>query len=122
MTDVRTFDGAGPVAVAVADEGDLPGIVDLLNDVAANSIATFDTRRISVDERRAWFRQFSSTGPYRLLVARRGDQVVGYACCQRPSACRRWWPDQGLHPGEVDYFLVRRPPVLVRACFMRKDS
>ncbi|MGI5286710.1 N-acetyltransferase family protein [Nonomuraea polychroma] len=83
MNDVRTLDGSGPVEVAIGDEGDLAGIVALLNDVAANSIASFDARPIKVDERRAWFERFSSTGPYRLLVARRDGQVVGYACSQR---------------------------------------
>lgn len=34
-------------------------------------------------ERRDWFSQFAATGPYRLLVARDGDQVRGYACSQR---------------------------------------
>jgi phosphinothricin acetyltransferase len=42
-----------------------------------------DTRPVSVAERRDWFGQFSARGPYRLLVARRGDQVLGYACSQR---------------------------------------
>ncbi|TDD51585.1 N-acetyltransferase family protein [Nonomuraea terrae] len=83
MNDVRTLDGSGPVEVAIGDEGDLPRIVDLLNDVAANSIASFDARPIKVDERRAWFERFSSAGPYRLLVARRDGRVVGYACSQR---------------------------------------
>jgi phosphinothricin acetyltransferase len=36
-----------------------------------------------VAERRDWFGQFSPAGPYRLLVARRGHQVLGYACSQR---------------------------------------
>ncbi|MEQ4726179.1 N-acetyltransferase family protein [Nonomuraea sp. B19D2] len=83
MDDVHTLDGSGPVEVAIGDEGDLAGIVALLNDVSATSIASFDSRPITVDERRAWFERFSSTGPYRLLVARRDGQVVGYACSQR---------------------------------------
>ncbi|MDP4507570.1 GNAT family N-acetyltransferase [Nonomuraea turcica] len=83
MNDVRTLDGSGPVEVAIGDEADLVGIVALLNDVSATSIASFDSRPITVDERRAWFERFSSTGPYRLLVARRDGQVAGYACSQR---------------------------------------
>jgi phosphinothricin acetyltransferase len=82
MTAVRTPEDQEPVEVVIADESDLPGIVDILNDVAARSIATFDTRPISVGERRAWFERFLPTGPYRLLVARRGGRVVGYACSQ----------------------------------------
>jgi phosphinothricin acetyltransferase len=82
MTAVGTSEDQEPVQVVIADESDLSGIVDILNDVAASSIASFDTRPISVAERRAWFEQFSLTGPYRLLVARRDGRVVGYACSQ----------------------------------------
>jgi phosphinothricin acetyltransferase len=57
--------------------------VDILNDTAANSIGNFDTRPVSVAERRDWFGQFSQAGPYRLLVAQRGNRVVGYACSRR---------------------------------------
>jgi phosphinothricin acetyltransferase len=71
-----------PVEIVIADETDLPGIVDILNNVAASSIATFDTRQTSVAERHAWFKQFSPTGPYRLLVARRHGRTIGYACSQ----------------------------------------
>jgi phosphinothricin acetyltransferase len=58
-------------------------IVGILNYTAANSIARFETQPVSVAERRDWFGQFSVTGPYRLVVARGGDQVLGYACSQR---------------------------------------
>ena len=37
---------------------------------------------VTVAQRRDWFERFSPTGPHRLLVARRGDQVVGYAASQ----------------------------------------
>jgi phosphinothricin acetyltransferase len=69
--------------ITAATEDDLPAIVSILNYSAANSIAHFDTRPASVAERRDWFGRFSATGPYRLVVARRGDQVLGYACSQR---------------------------------------
>jgi phosphinothricin acetyltransferase len=72
--------GTGEIGPATA--GDLPGIVDILNYATANSTATFATRPATVAERRDWFGQFSPAGPYRLLVARRGDQVLGYACSQ----------------------------------------
>jgi phosphinothricin acetyltransferase len=75
--------GPGQVRIMAGTEDDLPAIVGILNYAAANSIAQFDTRPVSVTERRGWFGQFSAAGPYRLLVARRGDQVLGYACSQR---------------------------------------
>jgi len=76
---------AGPdrVEIAPAVEDDLPGIVGIFNYTAAHSIANFATRPVSVADRRAWFEQFSSTGCYRLLVARKGGLVAGYASSQR---------------------------------------
>lgn len=71
------------VEIGPASEDDLPGIVAILNYVAANSFASFDIQPISVADRRDWFKQFSSVGPYRLLVARRDGMVAGYACSQR---------------------------------------
>lgn len=85
MIGARTLGDPEPVEVAIADEDDLPGIVDILNDIAASSNATFDTRPTSVAERRSWFEQFFPTGPCRLFVARHADRVVGYAC----SKCYR---------------------------------
>ena len=73
----------GQARITAGTEDDLSAIVGILNYSAANSIAHFDTRPVSVAERRDWFDRFSATGPYRLVVARRGDQVLGYACSQR---------------------------------------
>ena len=56
-------------------EDDLVAIVGILNYTAASSIARFETRPVSVAERREWFGQFSAAGPYRLVVARAGDHV-----------------------------------------------
>jgi phosphinothricin acetyltransferase len=82
-TDVDASGDLNPVVIGPAAEVDLPGIVEILNYTAAHSIASFASQPTSVAERRDWFEQFSSTGPYRLLVARRGDLLVGYACSQR---------------------------------------
>ena len=75
--------GSAQVKITAGAEDDLVAIVGILNDAAANSIARFETQPVSVAERRDWFGQFSATGPYRLVVARDGDQVRGYACSQR---------------------------------------
>ncbi len=85
MKQASRSDQGGPtqVKITAATEDDLPAIVGILNYTGANSIAHFDTRPVSVAERREWSRQFAAAGPYRLLVARRGDQVLGYACSQR---------------------------------------
>ena len=75
--------GPAPVKITAGTGDDLAAIVGILNYTAASSIARFETRPVSVAERRDWFGQFAATGPYRLVVARGGDQVLGYACSQR---------------------------------------
>lgn len=65
--------------VEPGQEDDLPTIVVILNHAILNSNATLQTQAVSVAERREWFERFAATGPYRLFVARRGGQVVGYA-------------------------------------------
>jgi phosphinothricin acetyltransferase len=75
--------GPAQVKITAGVEEDLSAIVGILNYTAENSIARFETRPVGVAERRDWFGQFCATGPYRLLVARGGDQVLGYACSQR---------------------------------------
>jgi phosphinothricin acetyltransferase len=79
-----TFSSADPrpVEIGHGTEGDLPAIVAILNYTIANSDATFTSEPVTVAERQDWFERFSPTGPHRLLVARRGNQVLGYAASQ----------------------------------------
>lgn len=71
-----------PVEIGPGTEDDLPAIVAILNYAIVNSDATFTSEPVTVAERRDWFGQFSPVGPHRLLVARRGNQVLGYAASQ----------------------------------------
>jgi phosphinothricin acetyltransferase len=71
-----------PFEIGPGTEGDLPAIVDILNHTIVNSDATFTSEPVTVAERREWFGRFSLTGPHRLLVARRGGRVLGYAASQ----------------------------------------
>jgi phosphinothricin acetyltransferase len=82
--DAREYPPAGPEPVIIepGSEDDLPAIVDILNYTIMNSNATLATEPVSVAERREWLERFSAAGPYRLLVARRGNQVLGYAASQ----------------------------------------
>lgn len=70
------------IDIRPASQEDLPRIVEILNYTIENSHATFATQPTNVVERRAWFEQFASTGPHRLLVAKHGNTVLGYACSQ----------------------------------------
>ena len=56
--------------------------MEILNYAIENSDAMLTSEPITVADRREWFEQFSQAGPYRLLVARRGGRVVGYAASQ----------------------------------------
>ena len=42
-----------------------------------NSGATFDLEPVTVAARQPWFDEHADTGPYRLLVATRGSDVIG---------------------------------------------
>ncbi len=71
-----------PVTLEPGVADDLPAIVDILNYAITNSNATLTAQPVSVAERLGWFERFSATGPYRLFIARRAGQVIGYAASQ----------------------------------------
>jgi hypothetical protein len=79
----------GPVRVKITagTEDDLVPIVGILNYTAANSTARFETRPVSVAERRDWFGQFSATGPYRLDPANRVFRRLAGDFGPYPRAC-----------------------------------
>src|SRR5215469_13641275 len=81
---ISTFSVADPPPVEIGPgaESDLPAIVAILNYTIANSDATFSSQPVTVAERRDWLERFAPAGPYRLLAARRGNQVLGYAASQ----------------------------------------
>ena len=70
------------VEIGPGTEDDLPAIVEILNYAVENSDAMLASEPITVAGRRGWFQRFAPAGPYRLLVARRGGRVLGYAASQ----------------------------------------
>ena len=68
-----------PLVVDLATADDMSQVADIYNHWVAHSNANFSTRPTTAAERLEWFRQYSATGPHRLLVARRGATVLGYA-------------------------------------------
>ncbi len=86
MADMNQWPGESPgpdsVEIAPGTQGDLPGITEILNYTIKHSNATLTSQPVTVAERRDWFGRFSGSGPYRLLVARRGNRAVGYAASQ----------------------------------------
>ena len=69
--------------IRTATTGDLAALVDIYNHYVLQTPVTFDTDAFTLDTRRAWFGQFAAEGPYRLLVAERDGEVVGYASSVR---------------------------------------
>ena len=65
------------VRPAVVD--DVPAMMAIYNQYAVTSHATFDVEPVSLENRLAWFTGFGERGPFRLVVAERDGQVVGYA-------------------------------------------
>ncbi|HVS67288.1 MAG TPA: GNAT family N-acetyltransferase [Mycobacteriales bacterium] len=62
---------------------DLPALTDIYNHYVRDTAATFDVEPYSTQARRTWFDHYKATGLYRLLVAVREGEVVGYASSSR---------------------------------------
>ncbi|MEM7294454.1 MAG: N-acetyltransferase family protein [Pseudomonadota bacterium] len=71
------------VLIRAGVRGDLPALTEIYNHYVKTSVVTFDLETKSVDQRVAWFEQFDTAGPYRLLVAERDSMLLGYACSAR---------------------------------------
>ena len=61
-----------------AIEADLPSLVSLYNEVIATSTAVFTETAVSLDDRRAWWRERTRQG-YPVLVATDESGVAGFA-------------------------------------------
>jgi phosphinothricin acetyltransferase len=67
------------IQVREAIETDVPRLTEIYNHYIVNTPVTFDIEPYTVERRKAWFEQFSSTGRYRLLVAEEKRGVIAYA-------------------------------------------
>jgi len=61
-----------------AETDDLPGIVEIYNEVIATSTAVYSQDPVSVDDRREWMAARAQLG-YPVLVAALGAKVLGFA-------------------------------------------
>ncbi len=71
--------GLGSLTVRRGREDDLPRLNEIYNHYVINTPVTFDFEPSSLEERRAWFARFASTGTHRLFVAEERGAVLGYA-------------------------------------------
>lgn len=71
------------VRIRAATRTDLPRLTEIYNYYVVNTPVTFDVEPYTVAGREAWFTQFGTVGPYRLLVAEEDGVVEGYAGTMR---------------------------------------
>lgn len=69
------MEGGG--TIRIADEADLPGIVEIFNAGVASRMSTAVIDPVSVEERRPWFNEHSAER-HPLFVAVTDDQIVGW--------------------------------------------
>ena len=74
---------AHEISIRHAKAVDLPGILDILNHYIRTHHCIFDTDCWSVARKQEWFGTFRPDGPYRLLIARAADTLIGYAHSSR---------------------------------------
>jgi phosphinothricin acetyltransferase len=67
------------VVVRPAGAIDLPRLTEIYNHYIINTATTFDLVPFTVEQRRAWFSHYATSGRHRLLVAERDGVVLGYA-------------------------------------------
>lgn len=60
-----------------ADQSDVPGILEIYNDVIANSTAIYTDKPVSLSDRLAWFKARQEQS-YPVLVAADGTEVLGF--------------------------------------------
>ena len=71
------------VEIRYAKPEDLQALTDIYNFYVENSMAVFDIKPQSLEQRSAWFKKYDIKGPYRLLVATENGQIIGCACTSR---------------------------------------
>ena len=75
----KSGDRPDGILMEPARPGDLPALLDILNHYVLHDHCTFDTDPWDCADKQQWFDGFGQAGPYRLLVARQGRNVLGYA-------------------------------------------
>jgi phosphinothricin acetyltransferase len=67
------------IDIRPAEISDLPSLTAIYNYYVEHTPITFDVEPYTLERRAAWFEQFALTGRYRLLVAHRAGEILGYA-------------------------------------------
>jgi phosphinothricin acetyltransferase len=67
------------ITIRRAEASDLPALLDIYNHYVLTTPITFDIEPRTLEQRRAWFDQFSPSGKYRCFTALDGTMPVGWA-------------------------------------------
>lgn len=67
------------LVIRPAVESDLPLLTEIYNYYIVNTNIAFDTQPMTIHDYKPWFEKYSTTGPYRLLVAEIDGEVIGSA-------------------------------------------
>ncbi|MGE3728727.1 MAG: N-acetyltransferase family protein [Candidatus Sericytochromatia bacterium] len=73
------MNGDVPVLIRPASHADLEALAEIYNHYVFHSHATFDTEPLQFEARQRWLNKYAKTGPYRLWLAERGHQILGFA-------------------------------------------
>ena len=81
-----------------ATEADLPGILDIYNEVVAHSTAVYSEAPSTLEDRIAWFKARRESG-YPVLVAEDEKGITGFATFGdfRPWPCYRHTVEHSVH-------------------------
>ncbi|HEY0977509.1 MAG TPA: GNAT family N-acetyltransferase [Flavobacteriales bacterium] len=88
-----------PLLIRPATEADLPGILDIYNELIANSTAVYVYRPQTLETRTQWFRDLKAGG-WPVLVSVAGDVVTGF-CCIGPFRSKPGYRYTGEHTVHV---------------------
>jgi phosphinothricin acetyltransferase len=69
----------GSTLIRPAEARDLGALTRIYNHYVCETPITFDVEPYTEETRRPWLEQFTRDGRYRLLVAERAGEVLGYA-------------------------------------------
>ena len=67
------------IQIRAATRLDLPRLTEIYNHYVVRTPVTFDIEAYTPERRTVWFEQFSPDGRYRLMVAEKNNEVMGYA-------------------------------------------
>lgn len=71
------------VTIRPGREADLEQLTEIYNYYVINTPITFDLEPFSVEQRKQWFLEHTSSGLHQLLVAEESRAVVGYVTSSR---------------------------------------